>query len=186
MALSLRSTVALFVISVFSSACLATRHDPTLKEDPDFVLGLEQLMIGNYYLARSHFSQAVRENPQNNRAHAGLILAETYRVPDHPDYHILVSRAARLGFDDFRILDLCGRQTYDHSNGDFALIKKAEALFISALTTHPNNPSSHYYLGMIYIDLGDRLNARKYFSATAKTESDWQDRAIERLAEIEQ
>lgn len=178
-------SILLPVMLLFVAACQSDRRafSSTVNH---YELGMKLLREGQYHGAHGRFSLAVKQNRQNGNAHAGLILADTYRFPDHPEMHTKISRAARLGFDDYRILDMCGRQTVDHGNGDPALLRKAEALLISALALRPGSPSSHYYLGLIYLAQSDSLKAREHLLIATATDSHWQALAIAQLAEINQ
>ena len=177
-----RTTIAISLGLIV--ACNSAGPMRTGPDGSSYEAAMEQLMRGHYPQATGRFSDAVRHNREDIRAHAGRLLSETYHDPDHPDNYMRVTRAARMGYQDFRLLDLCGRQLYDYSNGDTSILRQSPELFHAALKLEPNNPSSHYYLGLIYIDLGDTLNARKHLSAAAETESDWQDRAIEALTDL--
>lgn len=126
------------------------------KDKSDFYAAGE-MEKKNYALADSLYAIAVKYDPKNEEALAGLGTAQLQL--NQPDKAIQsITQSLQIYPANFSTLSMLGLAYAQTGKTDQAI-----RLLNQSLEANPNNPQPYYYLGLIYQQKGDNETAKRYF-----------------------
>ncbi|MBX7107831.1 MAG: glycosyltransferase [Chitinophagales bacterium] len=111
----------------------------------------------NFAAADSLYSLAVKYDPKNEEALAGLGTAQL-QLNDPQKAIQSITQSLQIYPANFTALSLLGL-----AYAQAGKTEQAIQLLNQSLQSNPNNPQAYYYLGLIYQQKGDNATAQRYF-----------------------